>query len=150
MPSNQRAFMTDADPITVLSNSDLEPRQEANEAIVFILDAAGDFKFVNSAGERLCGYSQPEFRCMNIAQMIEPQFCNYLRQQLRRNMRQRFGTVYEVEIVTRQGRVILETSIHLVRDRQRAIEIHGIAVRPKRRQERLTPRCLDERFAFSL
>ena len=150
MPSNQRAFMTDADATTVLSNSDLEPRQEANEAIVFILDAAGDFKFVNSAGERLCGYSQPEFRCMNIAQMIEPQFCNYLRQQLRRNMRQRFGTVYEVEIVTRQGRVILETSIHLVRDRQRAIEIHGIAVRPKRRQERLTPRCLDERFAFSL
>ena len=150
MSSNQRAFMTDADPITVLSNSDLEPRQEANEAIIFILDAAGDFKFVNSAGERLCGYSQPELRCMNIAQMMEPQFCNYLRQQLRRNMRQRFGTVYEVEIVTRQGRVILETSIHLVRDRQRAIEIHGIAVRPKRRQERLAPRCLDERFAFSL
>ena len=150
MPSNQRAFMTDADQTTARLPSDFELRQEANEAIVFILDAAGDFKFVNSAGERLCGYSQPEFRCMNIAQMIEPQFCNYLRQQLRRNMRQRFGTVYEVEIVTRQGRVILETSIHLVRDRQRAIEIHGIAVRPKRRQERLTPRCLDERFAFSL
>ena len=150
MPSNQRAFMTDADVTTACLPSDLQPRQEANEAIVFILDAAGDFKFVNSAGERLCGYSQPEFRCMNFAQMMEPQFCNYLRQQLRRNMRQRFGTVYEVEIVTRQGRVILETSIHLVRDRQRAIEIHGIAVRPKRRQERLTPRCLDERFAFSL
>ena len=142
--------MTDADQTTARLPSDFELRQEANEAIVFILDAAGDFKFVNSAGERLCGYSQPEFRCMNIAQMMEPQFCNYLRQQLRRNMRQRFGTVYEVEIVTRQGRVILETSIHLVRDRQRAIEIHGIAVRPKRRQERLAPRCLDERFAFSL
>ena len=87
---------------------------------------------------------------MNIAQIIEPQFCNYLRQQLRRNMRQRFGTVYEVEVVTRQGHVILETSIQLIRNHQRAIEIHGIALRPKRRQERLTPRCLDERFAFSL
>ena len=150
MPSNQRAFMTDADPITVLSNSDLEPRQEANEAIIFILDAAGDFKFVNSAGERLCGYSQPELRCMNIAQMIEPQFCNYLRQQLRRNMRQRFGTVYELEVLTKQGRVILETSIHLVRDNRHAIEIHGIALQPQRREERLTPQCLDEKFAFSL
>jgi len=150
MPSNQRAFMTDADPTTAQLPSDLESGNEANETIVFILDAAGDFKFVNSAGERLCGYSQPELRCMNIAQMMEPQFCNYLRQQLRRNMRQRFGTVYEVEIVTRQGRVILETSIQLIRNHQRAIEIHGIALRPKRRQERLTPRCLDERFAFSL
>src|SRR5437763_1842320 len=64
-------------------------------------------------------------------------------------MRQRFGTVYEVEIVTRQGRVILETSIQLIRNHQRAIEIHGIALRPKRRQERLTPRGLDGSLAFS-
>ena len=150
MPSNQRAFMTDADPTTALLHSDLEPRKGVNDPIVFILDAAGNFKFVNRAGERLCGYSQDELRCMNIAQIIEPQCCSYLRQQLPRTMRQRFGTVYELEVLTKQGRVILETSIHLVRDKRHAIEIHGIALQPQRREERLTPQCLDEKFAFSL
>ncbi|HXI25536.1 MAG TPA: PAS domain-containing protein [Pyrinomonadaceae bacterium] len=149
MPSNRRAFVTDADVTSGLLCPDFDSQPFADNQIVFTLDAVGNFSFVNNAGERLCGYSRGELRRMNVAQIIKPCFANYMRQQLRRNLRQRFGMVYEVEVLTKQGRsVMLEISIHLVRGSQRAIEIHGIAFQPKEPEHRLRPRCLDERFAF--
>jgi PAS domain S-box-containing protein len=151
MPSNRRAFVTDADVTSGLLCPDFNSQRIADNQIVFTLDAGGNFRFVNNAGERLCGYSRHELSRMNVAQIIRPCFANYMRQQLRRNLRQRFGTVYEVEVLTKQGRsVMLEISIHLVRDSQHAIEIHGIAFQPKEseREKRLKQRCLDERFVF--
>jgi PAS domain S-box-containing protein len=149
MPSNRRAFVTDADVATGLLCPDSDSQRIADNQIIFTLDAGGNFKFVNKAGEQLCGYSRQELSRMNVAQIIKPCFANYMRQQLRRNLRQRFGTVYEVEVVTKQGRsVMLEISIHLLRDSHRGLEVHGIALRPKRDSGRFAPRCLDERFAF--
>jgi len=150
MPSNQRAFVTDADVTNGLLCPDFDNQQSADNQIIFKLDAVGKFRFVNNADERLCGYSRHELNRMNVAQIIKPCFANYMRQQLRRNLRQRFGTVYEVEVLTKQGRsVMLEISIHLVRDSQRAIEIHGIAFQPKETEPRLSRRCLDESFALT-
>lgn len=129
MPSNQRAFVSNADMTTRSLRPELDSERVPDNQIAFTLDAGGNFRFVNRAGERLCGYSHDELSHMNIAQIILPQFCNYLCQQLRQNIRQRFGTVYEVEVLTKQGRrVSLETSIHLVHNRAHAIEIHGIAL----------------------
>ena len=151
MPSNQRAFVSDADVPTRLLDLELESQQAPENQIVFRLDAGGNFRFVNSAGERLCGYTRQELGRMHFSQVVEPQFCNYLTQQVRRNIRQRFGTVYEVEVRTKQGqRVSLETSIHLVRDGAHAIEIHGIALSPQTTEKTPNPRCLDERFAYSV
>src|ERR1041385_3379762 len=144
MPSNQRAFMTDADVTSGLLCPEFDSERIADNQIIFSLDTGGKFRFVNSAGERLCGYSRQELSRMNVAQIIKPCFASYMRQQLRRNLRQRFGSVYEVEVLTKQGRsVMLEISIHLVRGSQRAIEIHGIAFQPKEREHR-RQRCLDE------
>jgi PAS domain S-box-containing protein len=149
MPSKRRAFVTDADVTSGLLCPDFDSQRIADNQIIFTLDAGGNFRFVNAAGERLCGYSRQELSRMNVAQVIKPCFANYMRQQLRRNLRQRFGTVYEVEVLTKQGQsVMLEISIHLVRDSRRAIEIHGIALQPKRDSARFAPRCLDERFTF--
>jgi PAS domain S-box-containing protein len=98
----------------------------------------------------LCGYSRQELSRMNVAQIIKPRFASYMRQQLRRNLRQRFGSVYEVEVLTKQGRSLrLEISIHLVRDSRRALEIHGLAFQPQEREPRIKQRCLDESFAFT-
>jgi PAS domain S-box-containing protein len=149
MPSNRRAFVTDADVTSGLLCPDFDNQRIADNQIIFTLDAGGNFRFVNNTGERLCGYSRQELSHMNVAQIIKPCFASYMRQQLRRNLRQRFGTVYEVEVLTKQGRsLMLEISIHLVRDSQRAIEVHGIALLPKSREPRLKQRCLDERFTF--
>jgi PAS domain S-box-containing protein len=150
MPSNRRAFVTDADVTSGLLCPNIENQRSADNQIIFSLDAGGNIRFVNNAGERLCGYSRQELSRMNVAQIIKPCFASYMRQQLRRNLRQRFGTVYEVEVLTKQGRsVVLELSIHLVRGSQRTIEIHGIALPPQEREPGLNPRCLDESFAFA-
>ena len=150
MPSNRRAFVTDADVTSGLLCPDFDSQRFADNQIIFILDAVGNFRFVNNAGERLCGYSSQQLSRMNVAQVIKPGFANYMQQQLRRNLRQRFGSVYEAEVLTKQGRsVMLEISIHLVRDNHRAIEIHGIALQPKEREHRPGQRCLDESFAFA-
>lgn len=149
MPSNRRAFVTDADVTSGWLCPDSDGQRIADNQIIFTLDAVGNFRFVNNAGEQLCGYSRQELSRMNVAQLIKPCFASYMRQQLRRNLRQRFGMVYEVEVLTKQGRsVMLEISIHLVRDSRRAIEIHGIALQPKESEPKLKQRCLDERFAF--
>src|ERR1041384_8021571 len=146
MPSNRRAFVTDADVTDGLLCPDFDGQRIADNQIIFTLDAGGNFRFVNNSGERLCGYSRQELSRMNVAQIIKPCFANYMRQQLRRDLRQRFGTVYEVEVLTKRGpSVMLEISIHLVRGSQRTIEIHGIAFQPKPSEERFAPRCVDER-----
>ena len=150
MPSNRRAFVTDADVTGGLPSPGFDSQRITDSQIIFILDAGGNFRFVNSAGERLCGYSRQELSRMNVAQIIKPCFASYMRQQLRRNLRQRFGSVYEVEVLTKQGRsVMLELSIHLVRGSQRTIEIHGIALQPQACEPGLNQRCLDESFAFA-
>jgi PAS domain S-box-containing protein len=149
MPSNRRAFVTDADMAIGLLCPDFDSQRIADNQIIFTIDAVGNFRFVNNAGARLCGYSLHELSRMNVTELIKPCFANHMRQQLRRNLRQRFGTVYEVEVFTKQGlSVMLEISLHLVKDSQRAIEIHGIAFQPKEREHALRQRCLDERFAF--
>ena len=152
MPPNRRASVTDADVTSGLLCPDFDSQGIADNQIVFTLDAGGNFRFINHAGARLCGYSRQELSRMNVAQIIKPCFACYMRQQLRRNLRQRFGTVYEVEVLTKQGQSLrLEISLHLVRDSRRAIEIHGIAFQPKesRPEPGLKPRCLDKHFAFA-
>src|ERR1043165_6917901 len=95
MPSNRRAFVTDADVTGGLPSPGFDSQRLTDSQIIFILDAGGNFRFVNNAGERLCGYSRQELSGMNVAQIIKPCFASYMRQQLRRNLRQRFGSVYE-------------------------------------------------------
>jgi PAS domain S-box-containing protein len=150
MPSNRRAFAADDHVSSRFVPAETQSHRIADSPIVFTLDVAGNFRFVNQAAELLCGYTRQELCQMNIRDIIGPSSCNYLRQQLRRNIRQRFGTVHEVEVLTKNGqRVTLEASMHLVRDRTRALEIHGIALRSKRDCARFTPRCLDEQFVFN-
>src|SRR6185436_21146519 len=49
--------------------------------ILFTLDLAGNFKYVNSAAEHLLGYTSEEMYCMNIAELVAPGFANYLQGQ---------------------------------------------------------------------
>ncbi len=120
--------------------------------IVFCLDLAGNFKFMNEAGERLTGYSHAELRRLNVLELLSGGSAEDLRAQFRRSMRQRFGAVFEIEITTKNRRQLrLETSIDVNRLADGGIEFRGIALLQSERigSMRDRPRCLDEDFAWT-
>jgi len=133
-----------------------EPRTEkeltTENEIVYTLDLAGNFKFVNAALERLTGYSCEEARRMNITEVVAPEIADYVREQITPSTNGSFGAVYEVEIITKdRRRVVLEMSTHLVIRHGHPVEIRGIALPPIRTSQILRvarARCLDADFSF--
>jgi len=124
----------------------------SGKEIVYTLDLAGNFTFLNEVGERFSGYSCDEACRMNITQVVAPELADYVRHQITRTVREWFGAVYEIEIITKDHRrVALETSTHLVLRDGQPIEIQGIAVTPIARTRPLPNervRCLDREFMF--
>ena len=124
----------------------------SGKEIVYTLDLTGNFTFLNEVGERLSGYSCDEACRMNITQVVAPELAEYIRQQLTRTVREWFGAVYEIEIITKdRRRVALETSTHVVLRDGQPIEIQGIALAPIAQARRLPDervRCLDREFMF--
>ena len=124
----------------------------SGKEIVYTLDLAGNFTFLNEVGERFSGYSCDEVCRMNITQVVAPELAEYVRQQITRTVREWFGAVYEIEIITKdRRRVALETSTHVVLRDGQPIEIQGIALAPIAQARRLPDervRCLDREFMF--
>jgi PAS domain S-box-containing protein len=120
------------------------------EQTIFTLDPAGNFKFVSEAAERLTGYSREELCRLNVLDLLPGSSNRDLNLLVRQTLRQRVGSVLEIEITTRDRRQIkIETSIDFVRTGGGMLEFRGIAVR-KTDDARFAvrPRCLDERFSF--
>ncbi len=64
---------------------------------------------------------------MNIAEVIGPQFSGH--EQIIRDAKERVGTVYEIDIIAKDGRRIpLEMSTRVVLREGERIEVQGIAV----------------------
>ena len=114
--------------------------------VVFRLDLDGNILSVNEAGERLTGYSAVELARLNVLDLLPGQCATDLRAMVNHSIRHRFGTVFEIEVMTSDRRQIaLEVSIDLIRRPDRKLEFLGIAV-PKHDAGR--PRCLDFGFQF--
>lgn len=106
---------------------------------------------MNEAGERLTGYTYPELRRLNVLELLSGASAEDLRAQFRRSIRQRFGAVFEIEIITKSHHQLrLETSIDVARMANGEIEFHGIALLPPDRVDGAghLPRCLHEDFAW--
>jgi len=129
-----------------------EDEELSGKEIVYTLDLAGNFTFLNEVGESFSGYSCEEACRMNITQVVAPELAAYVRQQITRTVREWLGAVYEIEIITKdQRRVALETSTHVVLRDGQPVEIQGIAVAPIARNRHLPAervRCLDAEFMF--
>ena len=124
-----------------------DPTGTARKEIVYRLDLAGNFKFLDQSGEQLSGYSCEEVCTMNVADVVAPELVEYVRQQIARVINKRYGAVYEIEIITKDNRrIALETSTQVVRNGH-AAEIQGIAL-PRIRSAYQQARCLDEQFVF--
>jgi PAS domain S-box-containing protein/diguanylate cyclase (GGDEF)-like protein len=89
--------------------------ENAND-IIYTHDLNGSFTSVNSAGQKVTGYSDAELRSMNIRDILAPEF---LAQSLEALRQKREGevekTTYEVEIISKDGRRIpLEVSTRVM------------------------------------
>ena len=116
--------------------------------IVYTLDLEGNFTFLNQVGEQLWGYSCEEIRRMNIAQIVAPEFADHIREELRTLAAEPFGLVYEIEILTKDGRrLALENSAQIAVRNESGVEIQGIAV-PVYCLQGCEARCLDPKFEF--
>ena len=135
--------------IVMTHKIDCEARDEGvteETQILFTLDLAGDFKFVNSAAAELFGYPAAEICVMNIADLVAPGFSHYLQGQMARAIAGELGAVYEVEIYTKDGQCLpLEISTRLVIRNGSPFELEGIAF-PLINTFGGRPRCLDEEF----
>jgi PAS domain S-box-containing protein len=126
-------------------------RQRASD-VTYAYDLKGNFTFLNKEGERLSGYSCEEACRMNIAELLDPEIAGQIHEQALRSANEGVGTVFEVDIITKDGRRIpLEVSTRIVLSKGRPIEVQGIAVPTVIRShppQPMRPHCLDEEFFF--
>lgn len=120
--------------------------------VVYAYDLSGNITFLNHEGERILGYSREEACRMNIAEVIDPGVAGHIQQQILRDAKEPVGTVYEIDIIAKDGRrIALEVSTRVVlRDGVR-VEVQGIAVPSVIRSQSsfsMGLRCLDEDFFY--
>ena len=101
--------------------------ENAND-IIYTHDLQGNFTSLNRSGERITGYSREETMKMNVADVIAPEFLGLAREMIAHKAAEHVSTVYEIEIVSKQGRrVRLEVSTRLIFRDGKAVGVQGIA-----------------------
>jgi PAS domain S-box-containing protein len=120
--------------------------------VTYAYDLSGNFTFLSEEGERILGYSRAEACRMNIAELLDPEIAGHVGEQIILDATERVGTVYEIDIIARDGRRIpMEVSTRVVLREGHGIEIQGIAVPSVIRNPCLSSaglRCLDEEFFY--
>src|SRR5260370_30000443 len=137
------------------SNTKTEPRHtlaDTGQEIAYALDLSGNFTFLNQTGELILGYTCEEARRMNIAEVVAPEAVEEVCRQITHKLTDELGTVYEIDIITKDGRrVPLEVSTKFVLRNGQPVEIQGIATPSVLRgnsASQKTQRCLDADFFF--
>ncbi|HEX8634759.1 MAG TPA: PAS domain S-box protein [Pyrinomonadaceae bacterium] len=101
--------------------------ENAND-LVYTHDLAGNFTSLNKTGERITGYTREEAAALNIAQIIVPEHLALARRMMERKASVDEATVYEVDIIAKDGRrVPLEVSTRLVYRNGQPVGVQGIA-----------------------
>jgi len=120
--------------------------------VTYAHDLSGNFTFLSEEGERISGYSREEACRMNVAELLDPEIAGQVGEQIIRDATKLVGTVYEIDIIAKDGRRIpMEVSTRVVHGDGQRIEIQGIAVPSVIRDPRMSfagSRCLDEEFFY--
>ena len=116
--------------------------------IIYSHDLEGNYISVNKAVEQITGYSGEEALKMNFARIIAPEDLERARSMIRRKLAGETETVYDLEIVAKDGRrIAFEVNTRLIHQDGVPVGIHGIArdvTERKRVQEEL--RESEERY----
>ena len=101
--------------------------ENAND-IIYTHDLKGNFTSLNKSGERITGYARDEALKMNIADVLAEESVEVARQMLKLKSTARISTVYELEIIAKDGRrVQLEVSTRLIYAAGEPVGVQGIA-----------------------
>jgi PAS domain S-box-containing protein len=101
--------------------------ENAND-IVFTLDLEGNVKSINKAVESITGYAQNELLAMNVRDFLTPTSAESARQMTERKLAGEERTNYEVEVQTKDRRVLtLEISSRLAMSQGKPAGIQGVA-----------------------
>jgi len=100
--------------------------ENAND-IIYTHDLQGNFTSLNRSGERITGYSRDEAALMNITDVLAPDYVNLARRMMALKTARKLPTVYELEMITKDGRrVRLEVSTQLIFRAGNAVGVQGI------------------------
>ncbi len=101
--------------------------ENAND-IIYTHDLKGNFTSLNKTGERVTGYTLEEALRMNIADVLAPDSVDTARRMLARKARERVATVYDLNIIAKDGReVALGVSTRLIYADGVPVGVQGIA-----------------------
>lgn len=101
--------------------------ENAND-IIYTHDLSGNFTSLNRSGERITGYSWEEASMMNLADVVAPEYLDLARQAIADKASGQAATVYELDIITKDGRrVRLEVSTRVIQRDGKAVGVQGIA-----------------------
>ncbi|HKP47838.1 MAG TPA: PAS domain S-box protein [Pyrinomonadaceae bacterium] len=100
--------------------------ENAND-IIYTHDLLGNFTSLNRSGEKITGYGREEAMRMNVADVIAPEYLGLAKQMIGHKTDSHGSTVYELEIITKDGRrVRLEVSSRLIYRDGVAVGVQGI------------------------
>jgi PAS domain S-box-containing protein len=86
------------------------------------------FTSLNSAGERMTGFSRDEFIKKNVSEIILPEYLPLVKKMISRKRNEALTTVYEVEMIRKDGRRIpIEVSSVALYENNKPHEFLGIA-----------------------
>ena len=101
--------------------------ENAND-IIYTHDLQGNFTSLNRTCELITGYSREEATKMNVADVIAPEYLNLAREMIARKASEKVSTVYEIDIISKEGRrVRLEVSTRLIFRDGKPVGVQGIA-----------------------
>jgi PAS domain S-box-containing protein len=101
--------------------------ENAND-IIYTHDLKGNFTSLNKSGEYVTGFTREETLRMNIKDVLAPDYLDMARHMLVRKSDEDVATVYELEIIAKDGRrVALEVSTRLIYASGKPIGVQGIA-----------------------
>jgi len=96
--------------------------------IIFSHDLEGNYTSMNKAGTIITGYTLEEALKLNMAKTVAPEYRAKAREMLKRKLAGEPVTVYEMEIIAKDGRrITVEANTKLVYHDGVAIRVQGIA-----------------------
>jgi len=96
--------------------------------MVYTHDLQGRFTSINRAAERITGYTREEALRLTIADVVVPEHLELARQMIVRKLGGEVSTVYELAILTKEGRrLLVEVSSHLMFEDGKPVGVLGIA-----------------------